>query len=342
MAKRPMMAKRPINRPTSPTMNDVANAAGVAMSSVSRALSGHPDVSDAMRARVIEAAERLGYEPDFVAQSLRSGSTMTVALLARDISNPLFAEIARGAESASRDAGYSIIVVNSDGSAEIEADHVRKLRRRRVDGYLASLVDETATATLTELERSGALIVLLDRESPQLQAAAVLSDHYHGMRAAVDHLVALGVADRVGLVTGGLQTRPTKERIRGLRDGMAAAGLEMDTRLTYIDDWSEAGAVAATERLLALDNPPTTIVAGGTQSTLGAIRALADVSPDQRPAFIACDDVPLLDQVPLPLGVVSRDATLIGQTAAELLLEMLQGEPPRVVTLQTTFRPRTV
>ena len=74
-----------VNRATSPTLSDVAKAAGVAISSVSRALTGHPDVSDTMRAKVLEAADRLDYEPDFVAQSLRSGSTMTVALLARDI-----------------------------------------------------------------------------------------------------------------------------------------------------------------------------------------------------------------------------------------------------------------
>ena len=137
-----------VNRATSPTLSDVAKAAGVAISSVSRALTGHPDVSDTMRAKVLEAADRLDYEPDFVAQSLRSGSTMTVALLARDISNPLFAQIARGAESASRDAGYSIMLVNSDGSAKIESDHVRNLRRRRVDGYLVSHVHDAGSGTM--------------------------------------------------------------------------------------------------------------------------------------------------------------------------------------------------
>ncbi len=329
-----------VNRATSPTLSDVAKAAGVAISSVSRALTGHPDVSDTMRAKVLEAADRLDYEPDFVAQSLRSGSTMTVALLARDISNPLFAQIARGAESASRDAGYSIMLVNSDGSAKIEADHVRNLRRRRVDGYLVSLVDEAASGTMEELNRTGAAIVLVDRESPQLQAAAVLSDHYHGMRAAVEQLVSSEAAERVGMITGGLNTRPTRERLRGLRDGLASASIELDRSLMRTHDWSEASARSATEELLALDDPPSAVIAGGAQSTVGVISVIARTSPKRRPALIVCDDVPLLGQVPFPLGVVSRDATLIGRTAAELLLEMLQGEPPRFVTLPTTFEPR--
>ncbi len=321
-------------------MSDVAEAAGVAMSSVSRALSGHPDVSDTMRAKVAEAVDRLGYEPDFVAQSLRSGSTKTIALLARDISNPLFAEMAKGAETATRDAGYSIIVVNSDGNSEIEAEHVRRLRRRKVDGYLVSLVDEGYGASVEELERSGASIVLLDRESPQLRAGAILCDHYHGVRSAVDHLAKAGLADRVAVITGSKSSRPTRERIRGVRDGLTALGTTLEDRYVRTSDWSEENARLATIDLLSMDEPPTAIISGGTQSTIGIVEALAQTPTNQHPALIACDNMPLLDQVAYPIGVVSRNTRAMGEEAAKLLLEMLEGKPPRVVTIPTVYRGR--
>ena len=115
------------------TIRDVANLAGVALSSVSRVLSDHPDVSPKMRKKVKDAAKQLDYQPDLLAQSLRSGSTRTVGFVLRDISNPLFAVIARRCEQELRSLGYSMILVNSDGDAEIEAENLSLLRRRRVD-----------------------------------------------------------------------------------------------------------------------------------------------------------------------------------------------------------------
>lgn len=98
-----------------PNIHDVAAAAGAAVSSVSRVLSGHPDVSEAMRQRVEAAAQELGYEPDMLAQSLRRGSTRTIGFALRDISNPLFANVARLCERELRKAGYSMIITSSDG-----------------------------------------------------------------------------------------------------------------------------------------------------------------------------------------------------------------------------------
>jgi LacI family transcriptional regulator, galactose operon repressor len=133
---------------TSPTasgrssMRQVAEMAGVAMSSVSRVLSGHPDVSPAMRERVMEAVERLGYEPDLLAQSLRRKATRSVGFVVGDISNPLLAEITLGAETTLREAGYSMLLTNSENDPALDASHVRLLMQRRVDGLMLSLASE--------------------------------------------------------------------------------------------------------------------------------------------------------------------------------------------------------
>ena len=104
-------------------MREVASRAGVAMSSVSRVLSGHHDVSADMRARVLATVEELGYEPDFLAQSLRRGATLSIGFVVGDISNPLFASLISGAESVLRAAGYSMLVMNSENDPGLDAAH---------------------------------------------------------------------------------------------------------------------------------------------------------------------------------------------------------------------------
>ena len=182
------------------TIRDVANLAGVALSSVSRVLSDHPDVSPKMRKKVKDAAKQLDYQPDLLAQSLRSGSTRTVGFVLRDISNPLFAVIARRCEQELRSLGYSMILVNSDGDAEIEAENLSLLRRRRVDGIIVSLESERAATTLEALARFGGSVVLLDREVKGIAVGSVLCDPYSGVYAAVSDLIARGHR-KISLIT---------------------------------------------------------------------------------------------------------------------------------------------
>src|SRR5687768_17117280 len=132
-------------------MREVAELAEVAISSVSRVLSGHPDVSQEMRDRVLDAVAQLEYEPDFLAQSLRRGQTLSVGFVLADISNPLMAEIVLGAEAEMRGAGYSLLLMNSENDPALDAAHVRFFQGRRVDGMILSLVSETDPRTLEVL-----------------------------------------------------------------------------------------------------------------------------------------------------------------------------------------------
>jgi len=111
-------------------IRQVAEQAGVAISSVSRVLSNHPDVSDTMRMRVREAVAQLNYEPDILAQSLRRGSTWTIGFVISNIANPLFAEIAIGAELALQKAGYSVLIANSLGAPERDVSQIGLLKQR--------------------------------------------------------------------------------------------------------------------------------------------------------------------------------------------------------------------
>lgn len=323
------------------TIRDVAERAGVALSSVSRVLSDHPDVSAKMRKRVEDAANELGYQPDMLAQSLRSGSTLTVGFVIRDISNPLFAVIARRCEQELRAAGYSMVLVNSDGDIEAESRNLSLLRRRRVDGLIASLESEAAPSTLDALRRFSGPIVLLDRDVEELKAGAVLCDHYSGCYAATADLLARGHR-AISLITGSLDVRSTRERLRGYRAAFLDAGFAPDESLLSIGNFGDDYGKAEAIRLSARKPAPTALLTGGVLVTAGALRALTQLgrTPGIDIAVVALDEWPLFDLSVPSLASVSRDPNEMGTTAARLLLDMLGGAEPTALTVPTIYTPR--
>lgn len=322
-------------------MREVADAAGVAMSSVSRVLSGHPDVSEEMRRRVMLAVDALGYAPDMLAQSLRRRATLTIGFVAGDISNPLMASIVEGAERELQRGEYAMLLANSEGDAQRDADHVRLFEQRRVDGLVLSLAREDHDDTLAALDQTDVPRVAVDRQLPaEVRASGVFSDHRSGMREAVGHLLDLGHR-RIGLILG-RPVRPARERLRGLEDAYADRGLPRDYDVCEGVLSAEHGR-RATVRLLDAPEPPTAIVMGGNQLVLGTLQELrarsltvgADVS------LVGCDSISTTELYDPPIAVIRRDTAELGRRAAELLLRRLDGAAaPESVTLPTEFVPR--
>jgi LacI family transcriptional regulator len=323
------------------SMREVAELADVAISSVSRVLSEHPDVSADMRERVLIAVRQLEYEPDFLAQSLRRGATLSVGYVVGDISNPLIATITSGAESVLRSAGYSMLLMNSENNPELDAAHIRFFQARRVDGMILSLASERRPETLEVLAHVDVPIIMIDRDVPtELRASIVRNDHRAGMRAAVDHLLDLGHR-RVALITGALDLWPVRERIAGMTEAVAARGIKDETT-SLVGSLSAEHGEKSTEQLLAMRPRPTAIVAGGNQVLAGCVRALVrnGISVPDDISLVTCDEVDLSELHDPPIASVARDTLLLGRTAAELLLERLAGGEPRTVLLPTTFTAR--
>lgn len=323
------------------SMQEVADSIGISLSSVSRVLSGHPDVSPAMRRRVLAAVDELDYEPDFLAQSLRRGATQSVGFVIGDISNPLMADITAGAEQALRQADYSMLLMNSEGQPDLDASHVRFLLARRVDGLILSLATEHDPQTAEQLARTDVPIVAIDRDlEPGTKASVVQSDHAAGMQQAVDHLADLGHR-RIALISGSLDIRPGRERLEAVRMAMARRGIA-DGFLMTGGSLDESRVEGETSDLLKRSEPPTAIIVGGNQLLAGCLRAIRarGVRIGTGLSLITCDEVPLVEFHDPPIASVSRDNAELGRTAAQLLLERLAGEVPRRVVLPTTFIPR--
>lgn len=325
------------------TIHDVANLAGVAVSSVSRALSSHPDVSPAMKAKVTAAAAELGYSPDPGAQSLRSGFTRTIGFVVRDFANPYFGEIIHGVEEALNEAGYTLVLTNSGGDASREVERIELQRQRRVDALILSSISEASTRTTKALNTFKRPVVLVDRDQRKLHAACVLLDHAVGVREATADLIRLGHR-RIAMITGSTAIRPTRERLRGFTEAHEAAGLPIAEELIAPGAFSETVSKESTRRVLALppDQRPTAIVAGGVQTTVGVLEAFSELGlrAGDDLSLVVCDDLPWLRVMRPRISVVTRDAEEMGRAAAGLALEMIRGAEPRVVTLPTGYESR--
>lgn len=323
------------------TVRAVADRAGVAISSVSRVLNNHPDVSEDMRWRVMAAAEELGYQPNLLAQGLRSGSTRTIGFVVRDIANPLFGDIVKGAEAVLRDAGYSTLLTTSEGDGDLDARYIELFLRRRVDGLILSLQSEEHPDTLRALRSAECPLVLVDRDVPSLGASAVLCDHYAGVHRAVDHMIALGHR-RIGMV-GGTQIRASRERGRGYREAHRAAGIEIDPDLVRLGSYAEDFGHRETMRLLDLPDPPSALITGGIQLTSGSLDALQQrgLRPGRDLSFVSCDDISWMRLMDPPVNAVARETVRMGRVAAQLLLQLLTGDrQARVEPLGTTYIER--
>lgn len=326
-------------------MREVAERAGVAMSSVSRVLSGHPDVSPRMRDRVVQAARDLGYQPDLLAQGLRSGRTRSVGFTVSDIANPILAEIVTGAEKRLREAGYSLLLTNSEGNPDLDVEHISLLERRRVDGLLLSLAEENHSATVSVLREVAVPIVLVDRDVPKgVRASQAVFDHFSGMQAATAHLLELGHR-RFALITGGPE-RPSRERRRAVEETLASAGGGAQCTVLSGEFSVERGR-HTTAAILSMNPRPTVIVAGGNMLMQGALLALraAGVEVGRDISFVGCDDIAIAEIHQPPIAVVRRDVPAVGIAAAELLLSALnaddsEGWETAQVVLPTEFVPR--
>jgi LacI family transcriptional regulator, galactose operon repressor len=322
-----------------PTIKEVAARARVSVTTVSRVLNDYPFVSDAARERVTEAMEALDYRPDMAARSMRTGTTRAVGFVVSDITNPVFAAIAKGADAVLHPHGYSLVLANSGGDPEHETELIAALRQRRVDGLIAAVADERSPGLAERLSRVPAC-VLFDREVSGATADAVCSDHANGMESALGHLAALGHA-RVGLVAGRLGQLGSRGRVEAFASVGRRLGLDGDPQLVVTGRLSRETGYRGARELLELREPPTALVAGNNQLTVGVVQALreAGVRLPTGLSLVACDDIDLTRMHEPPIDVIERDPEKHGRAAAELLLSRLDDPhaPPRRVVLPTSF-----
>ena len=330
-----------LGRPT--TIVDVAQRAGVAVSSVSRVMSNHPDVSQAMRLRVQAAADELGFSPDPSAQSLRSGSSRLIGFVVRDFANPFFAEIIHGVEESLDAAGYTLLIMSGGGDPRREVERISVLRQRRVDALLLSSTSESDPSVKRAVASFKRPVVLLDRDLGSPQTGVVRLDHATGVREATEDLISLG-HKRIALITGSTDILPTRARLQGYHEALTLSKIPLQPDLEVSGAFSEAFAKDATARLLRLPKArrPTALISGGVQSTIGMLEELNDrgMRAGEDISVVVCDDLAWLRVWRPAISAVTRDGDAMGRAAADMAVALINGVPPHTVELSTKYERR--
>jgi len=309
------------------TIRDVAKRAGVSVATVSHVINGTRHVAPETAERVQRAMEELDYYPNAVAQSLRTRTTHAIGVVVSDITNPFFATLVRGAEDAALEAGYSIVVCNSDETLEKENRYVQVLRRRRVDGMLLAPVGGGENPAIWKLARQGVPFVFVDRRAPGVEADAVLSDNVGGAYLATKHLLERG-HERIGIVLGIPGATTSEERLAGYRRALEEAGIPLAEELVVWGGYRVEGGRRATAELLSLTPPPTAIFSTNNLMTVGTLQELFARGvriPDQI-AVVGFDDLEWAEMANPSLTAVAQRPYEIGRWALEILLERL-GNP---------------
>ncbi|MET9472824.1 LacI family DNA-binding transcriptional regulator [Streptomyces sp. NPDC002917] len=315
------------------SIKDVAAEAGVSVATVSRVLNSHPSVSPDARARVLAAVDTLGYRPNAVARSLRTDQTRTLGLIISDVLNPYFTALARSVEEAARALGYSVIIGNADERPELQDHHIRTLLDRRIDGLLVSPTDGGSPQIL-DAARGGTPMVFVDRWIPGVDVPVVRADGCPAVRDLVAHLHRLGHR-RLAIIAGPAATTTGSERVEAFRDALGEHGLPLpDTYIGQGDFQADSGR-RATERFLALPEPPDAVFAADNLMALGALDAIRarGLRVPQDIALAAFDDIPWFVHTDPPITAIAQPTGDLGRAAVRALVDVIEGRPPQSVTL---------
>jgi LacI family transcriptional regulator len=326
-------------KPSTVTIQDVADRAGVSAMTVSRVINKHARVAEATRQRVEQAIAELGYVPNALARGLLHGRTRTIALIVSDVSNPFFTQIARGVEDVAQRNGYTVILGNSDESVEKERRYIHTFLSNRVDGLLIAPASSASRSTLALLAQRGRPFVLIDRALEGVNADTVIGDSVGGARTLTQHLIKLGHR-RIALVNGPLEVPTARDRQRGYLEALREYGIDPQPSLIVTSTYKRDGGYRAAQQLLALPpaQRPTAIFASNNFLGVGTIEALreAALAVPQDMAVVCFDDIELASAIYPFLTVVAQPARTFGTIAAQFLLERLEGSepsPPRTVVL---------
>lgn len=309
------------------TIYDVAREAGVSMATVSRVVNNNPNVKPQTRKKVYEAIERLGYRPNAVARGLASKKTTTVGVVIPDISNAIFAEVARGIEDIANMYHYNIILCNADKRKEKEIRVVNALLEKQVDGLLfmgGAVTDEHLQAFKT----ANVPVVLCATTDEHGVIPSVDINHEEAAYDAVRTLIANGHR-RIAMISGTLQDPSNGyARYHGYKRAIEEAGIPYDESLVRTGNYRYESGVEAVKYFLELPERPTAVFAATDEMAIGAIHSIQDagLKVPENISVISVDNSRMASMVRPQLTTVAQPMYDIGAVSMRLLTKLMKKE----------------
>lgn len=330
------------------TLKDVAEYAGVSVTTVSNVVRDWPYISPAMRTRVQQAIDKLGYTPHIVAQGLRTGQTQALAFIVPDLSNPYFAEIVSATEELAQQQGYTLLVFNSHEDAQREVACVQRAANRWADGLL--IAHTTRTRNSPEFwKQAGIPIVAIDRVPADYDGPACALDNHQAGVIATEHLYDLGHR-RIAHLAGPQTVRLALERREGYLQTLTKRGETYQRTLCASEMWDTAEGYRLMQELLDDPTPPTAVFSSNDRMAIGALHAICDrgLGVPQDISLIGVDDIEISEHLNPPLTTIRQPVEQLALHAVNMLLTLIRDETldkpmillePKLIIRQSTGSP---
>ena len=315
------------------TIKDIAKALGLSTSTVSRALRDSYEISPETKKLVLEYAQKINYQPNPIALSLKERRTLSIGVVVCEIANSFFSQVINGIESIAYDHGYNVIIAQSHESYEREVINLQYLASRSIDGLLISVSTETKdTKHLQELHERGMPIVFFDRSRDEIETHKVVVDNFKGAYEATDHLIKNGYR-RIASVGNSEYLNITKERVAGYKAALTDNGIPVDDSL--IKNCYHGGMIfseteEAMSELLDMQQKPDAIFASADKLTTGCLRILKSKGfnvPDDI-GLIGFSNSDLAELINPSLSIIKQPAFEMGQIATSLLMQLIESKRP--------------
>jgi LacI family repressor for deo operon, udp, cdd, tsx, nupC, and nupG len=333
---------QPANENYMASVKDVAALAGVSTATVSRTLSQSDKVAEETRERVMQAVKACGYRMNTAARQFRRQRTETVLVVVPDIGNPFFSNIVQGIETCAKKHNYRVLLGETDSGGSDAESYAHYMHQHHADGAIlltAEGIDNFFN------EDADIPVVMACEYLPKSPCPTVRIDNAQAAEDAVCHLLGLG-HKHIAFINGPANSPLSKDRLKGYRRALKAAGIEFDNKLIARGDYSPDSGYVCAHQLLALDEPPTAIFAASDPMAIGVLRAAneRDIKIPQQLSLVGFDDIRFAEFMTPGLCTIHQPRELIGSTAMAQMLKLLDGETPeqdKVLTHQLVIREST-
>ena len=325
------------------TIKDIAQQLGFSVSTVSRALKDHPDISIKTREAVKELAKILGYKPNRIALNLKNSKTNTIGLIIPEVEHNFFSSIINGIEEVAYENNYYVMVFQSSESYMREMLNVQALATNRVDGVLVSYSKETQNFShFKQLIEYEIPLVFFDRVVTDLHADTVVSDDFHGAYNAVEHLIKRGCRN-IALYSSPRHMRISKDRHDGYKKALEDNGMKYSTELIYSCDTYE-DAMKISKSILKKQDRPDGVFAVNDMTAIGVIKTAKGLGisiPEELKVvgFENCSSAIVIDP---ELTTVDQFGYELGKQAAILLLKRINANDYNYKTENIVVKPKLI
>ncbi|TVO33951.1 LacI family DNA-binding transcriptional regulator [Vibrio algivorus] len=305
-------------------MIDVANQAKVSKSTVSQYLNGrYSHMSEKTKEKIRMAVEELNYVPNPIARSLKSDKTKMIGVIVRDITGFNTSRVLRGIDDFCKQAGYNVLIYNTDFDEEIEKRSLLALRQMCVDGIIITSTGKNSDL-INQYTSSGYPVVQFQLEYQHCQTDIVLSDFKQAARQATEHLIKLG-HKRIGFMTQDFESSVSrKERYLGYLEALKAHQIPFEKELLNIWDRKAGFEISPIEQL-HVKNPPTAFFTQHLAITVDLLKVLGEyqIEIPQQVSILGFDEIPMVDMFKVPISVIQQNSYQLGVESATLLLNRL-------------------